>query len=475
MFQRFIYFATALMCGLAASAASPENAGSDPYHLKDSLPERWTYTPQQTQEIPSSDDGWWRTFGDATLDSLVDLAVANNYNLAITLHRTQMARNTMMQARGGWMPTVGLSAGWTKERQSGAMTSPTMPATVSSGFNAGLSAQWEIDIFGKIASGVKAKKGAYNASRAEYAGAMVSLCAQVATTYLQLRTLQAQLAVAEIHLESQKKTVNIARTRFETSLASKLDVAQAEETYYNTLASIPKMQYSIHAAINAIETLTGTLSDRLRGTLTTPTPLPDCRRMISAGIPADLLRRRPDIAQAEFELAEYAAEIGVAKKDFLPTLTLEGTVGTAAHDIKNLFTNRSFTYSIAPTLSWTIFDGLSRKYTLANAREQMQAGIDNYNYVVATAFEETDNAIAGYHFSIIYLDNLDKVLEANSEALELAIDRYKNSLSPMLDVVTAQINALAAEQEKISAQGQALASLVNLYEALGGGFDISSI
>ena len=281
--------------------------------------------------------------------------------------------------------------------------------------------------------------------------------------------------MAVVHSESQLKTVIIARAGFEATLASKLVVAKAEETYYSTLASMPKLQYSIHAAINSLEVLTGSFSDGLRARLSTPTPLPDCHRLISAGVPAGILRRRPDIAQAELQLAQYAAEAGIAKKDFLPTLSLEGSIGTSAHNIDDLFRHNSFTYTIAPTLSWTIFDGMSRKYALATAREQLQGAIDNYNLVVANAFQETDNALAGYHFAIIYLGYIDKVLAASTESLQLAIDRYKNSLSPMLDVVTAQLNTLSAEQEQIAARGQALESLINLYEALGGGFDFETL
>lgn len=475
MFQRFIYFALGTACCLASAAEPPVNGDDLTRHLNDTLPERWTYTPEVQQDIPSPTEGWWRSFGDTTLDSLITLALDYNYDLAQALHRTEIARNIMKQAQSGWYPSISLAAGWSKERQSGAMTATDIPATVMSGFNAGLSAKWEIDIFGKIASGVKAKKAAYNASRAEFAGAMVSLCAQVANTYLQLRTLQGQLYVAEVHSESQLKTVNIARARFEATLASKLDVTQAEETYYSTLASMPKLQYSIHAAINSLEVLTGSFSDGLRARLSTPTPLPDCHRLISAGVPAGILRRRPDIAQAELQLAQYAAEAGIAKKDFLPTLSLEGSIGTSAHNIDDLFRHNSFTYTIAPTLSWTIFDGMSRKYALATAREQLQGAIDNYNLVVANAFQETDNALAGYHFAIIYLGYIDKVLAASTESLQLAIDRYKNSLSPMLDVVTAQLNTLSAEQEQIAARGQALESLINLYEALGGGFDLETL
>lgn len=476
MFQRFVYAIIGL-CGIcpAVYAGSGITERDLRGHLTDSLPERWTYVPEHQQDVPSGTEGWWRSFGDATLDSLVMLGIDYNHNLAMAMRRTEMARNTMMQARAGWMPSVGLTAGWSKDRQSGELTSTAMPATVTSGFNAGLSARWEIDIFGRIASGVKARKAAYNASRAEYAGAMVSLCAQIASTYVNLRVMQAQMDVAKKHIESQLKTVNIARARYEADLASKLDVAQAEETYYGTLATLPQFEYQILAAINALQVLTGTLSESMSVALQTPGPVPECMQMVSVGVPADILRRRPDIARAELELAEYAAQVGVAKKDFLPTLVLEGTIGTSAHNIGNLFSHNSFTYSVAPTLSWTLFSGLERKYALASAREQFQAGIDNYNLTVATAYEETDNALTSYHFAIVYKNEMERVLDAGNEALRLAIDRYKNSLSPMINVVNAQINTLNAEQNLISAQGRALSSLIQLYEALGGGFDLETL
>ncbi|MBD5225894.1 MAG: TolC family protein [Bacteroidales bacterium] len=471
MFQRLTFLAISLGCYFVSTAAQSHQDSDTPRVTGDSLPENWTYTPPMTQDIPAASDVWWKSFNDATLDSLISLALSNNYNVAMALHRTEIARNTMKQAQSQWYPSVGLQAGWSKSQTSGAMRVPTTTPTITSGFNAGLNASWEIDLFGKIADGVKSKRASYNASRAEYAGAMVSLCAQVASTYFNLRTLQGQLSLAESHTESQQKTVTLARARFEAELASKLDVDQAQENYYTTLSSIPQYKYSINAAINALEVLTGSFSTELREKLMEPAPLPDCYQLIATGVPAELLRRRPDIVEAEQELAAYATQIGIAKKDFLPTLVIEGSVGTSARNLGDLFTRRSVTYTVAPTLSWTLFDGLSRKYSLANAREQMQLGIENYNLTVANAFQETDNAIASYNFSLMYLDEINNILHYAGEAVNLAIDRYKNSLSPMLEVVTEQMNLLSAEQEQISARGKALNSLVTLYEALGGGFN----
>lgn len=445
-------------------------------YLNDSLPQQWSHSPQlDVSSTPENNGDWWKTFNDATLDTLVAMGMENNYNLSMALRRSQIARNAIGQARAGWMPAIGLNAGWTKTRDSGMLDGMHTPATTISYFSAGLSASWEIDLFGKIASGVKAKKAGYMASKAEYAGAMVSVCAQIAATYVEVRMYQELLEIARIHTENQMKIVNIAKARFETSLASKLDVAQALETYYSTTASLPMLENSVHTALNALAVLTGESRERISALISDSGRMPNPFHIIEAGVPMDLLRRRPDIAQAEMELASYAAEMGIAKKDFLPTLRLEGAIGTSAHNAGDLFSHDSFTYSIAPTLSWTIFDGLSRKYALASAREAFQTGIDNYNLTVMTAVQETDNAMSAYVHSLKHIDTINQVIEQNDEALRLAVERYKTSLSPMSDVVTAQLNSLSAESDLISARGSALSALINLYEALGGGFDVSAL
>ena len=205
----------------------------------------------------------------------------------------------------------------------------------------------------------------------------------------------------------------------------------------------------------------------------TASHLPDAVQMVSAGVPADLLRRRPDIIQAEMNVSELAAMVGVAKKDFLPTLAINGSIGTSARNFSDLAKKNSFTYSVEPTLSWALFDGFGRKFALSQAREQMKAAIDSYNLTVLNAVSEADNAISTYFQSISYMDAISRIITANDEVFRLAVDRYKNSLTPMSDVVTAQINALQAESELIRAHGSALSALISLYEALGGGYELN--
>lgn len=437
----------------------------------DSLPQRWTYFPENLQEIPGGEnDKWWRQFSDPLLDSLIVLGVERNYDLALAHRRQEIARAAMNRSRSAWFPTIGLSAGWNAAKTSGAtQRGATSSIPSQSYFNAGLNASWEIDIFGKVASGVKAAKAQYKASRAEYAGAMVSMAAQIASTYFTLRSQQRLLQVAKAHCQSQMKIVNMAKARFEATLASKLDVAEAWQTYYSTAASIPMLESSIQTSINALGILVGEFPPEAARMLAQPGPLPNWKVGVDAGIPADLLRRRPDIVEAEMQLAAAAAQVGVAKKDFLPSLSIEGSVGTASRRLGDLFTGDSFTWSVAPTLSWTLFDGMARRYQLVSAKEEMLSAIDSYNLSVLNAVGETENAMATYDASLRHIEAIEQLCVQNEEALRLAVERYKNSLSPMTNVVNAQLNALAGESELVQAQASALSSLVSLYEALGGG------
>ncbi len=467
------YIAT--ICLLANSVLSPQQLSAQLRPTGSNMPTQWSVTTGIANATPQISPTWWDQFNDTTLTSLITLGLKNNYNISMAMRRTVIARNTMQQLKGNYLPTIDLSAGWTKAKQSGTTTVTPHHSDVSSYFTAGLTASWQVDLFARISTQIKAKRNAFMASRADFEGTMVSICAQIASAYIQLRVYQAQHLLALNHTQSQKKIVDIAIARFETSLASKLDVAQAFETYYSTSARIPQLTNSIHGSINTLSLLTGIDTTTLAKTVSTPTPLPNYQYLVSTGVPADLLRRRPDIVEAERQLAEYAAEIGIAKKDFLPMLTVNGSFGLSAHNLHEFSSHDALTYSIAPTFSWTIFDNLSRKYALANARENFQIGYDNYNLVLQTAITETDSAIAAYFYALQYVDALNSVITQVHEELQLSIDRYKSSLCPMSDVVTAQLNALTAENNLIAAKGDALSALITLYEALGGGFDASDL
>lgn len=342
----------------AATAAADDSRGE---WLKDSIPAQWEYVSAYTQKLPADDD-WWKTFGDSTLDSLIDMASRNNFNVAAAISRIEMAKKTLDAAKSAYFPTVNLSAGWSKGQSSGATGPKVVKSSPYDYFSLGATMNWEIDLFGKITENVKANKAAYNATRAEYDGTMVSLAANVALAYIDLRTYQNEMLVAKEHLAEQEKVLKIVEARFKAGIASMLEVAQSRTVVASTRASIPALEAMIDASINSLALLTANYPDAVYGWLSAPAPMPHVVYGAKLGVPADLLRRRPDIVQAEYQLAQYAAQVGMAKKDFLPTLSLTGSIGTQAHNAKNLFGEHSMYWEVNPTLSWTLFDGLARNY-----------------------------------------------------------------------------------------------------------------
>ena len=199
-----------------------------------------------------------------------------------------------------------------------------------------------------------------------------------------------------------------------------------------------------------------------------PAFLPDHNRLIPAGVPANLLRRRPDIVAAEATLARYAAQIGIAKKDFLPTLSLSGSVGWSGDRPGNTFSSKGFGYSVAPQLSWTIFSGLSRKYAVAEAKEQMLEGIDAYNLTVMNAYVEVENAMQSYLAATRSFELYRRVMNQSHEAFRISMSQYKQGLTDFTNVANAQIDWLNYANALVSAQGDALTALIDLYRALGG-------
>ena len=447
------------------SATQPED------RLLQPIPDKWDYVSQYNQKLPSEDD-WWETFGDKTLDSLINMAERENYNVAAALARIEMAKKTLAAAKSAYFPTIGLSASWTKGQSSGANGKTVVPSSPYDYFSLGASMQWEIDLFGKITENVKAQKAGFNATRAEYDGVMVSLAANVAKAYINLRTYQNEMRVAKNHLAEQEKVLAIVEARFKAGLADMLDVSQSRTVAASTRASIPPLEAMIKSSINTLALLTARYPSDIYDWLSVPSDMPAVAYGANLGVPADLLRRRPDIVQAEYQLAQYAAQTGIAKKDFLPTLSITGSVGTTAHDAGNLFGDHSLYWEVSPTLSWTLFDGLARNYRTAEAKAQLEAAIDSYNYTVMYAVIEVDNATTTFSSAIQTINLTGEVIKHSRKALELAVDLYKKGLTPFSNVVDAQISYLGNQDSEITACGKALTAVVSLYEALGGGWNM---
>ncbi|MCC8119282.1 MAG: TolC family protein [Bacteroidales bacterium] len=467
--MRFNHLSLAIACifaGIYPQLSAQEQLKAD------DMPQAWMYAADlgMSQTLPT-DDHWWTTFGDSTLNRLITIGIDRNYDVLMAQRRIAMAKQTLRQARAGYYPQLSFSGGWTRSRSSGMTTKEDIAPTTLSYFDLGVDMNWEIDVFGKITAKAKQAKAGYNATKAEYDATMVSMAAKIATAYFQFRTIQNEMLVFSYNIESQLDVLNKTKARFEAGISSKLDVTQASTTYYSTLASMSSLNSSKRSILNSLAILLGMFPEDVVGLLDeNPTPLPEYKQIMSVGVPMELLRRRPDVVEAEYTLAGYAAALGIAKKDFLPTLSISGSISTAAHDIDNLFKNHSLGYTIAPTLSWTIFDGFARSAAVASAKEQMQIGIDNYNLTLVNAVSEVETAMSDYFFDLEYIDELQKVVDNAKESLELSLNLYKSGLSDFINVNDSQISLLTYANQLVVAKGNAIADLITLYQALGGGW-----
>lgn len=421
--------------------------------------------------VDFDDAQWWRQFNDPLLDSIISVGLQKNYDVVTAAKRIRTAQYTLAQTRSGYYPNLGVSVGWNKERMSGYTSSPSTAPENLSYLNGSINLSWEVDLFGRITAKARESKAQLRVTRAEYAGAMVSLQAQIASTYFELRMYQAELDIARRHAASQENVVKITEVRHETGLASELDVAQAKTTYYSTLAAIPQIENNVGTAMAALAVLLGEMPDALNAVLSPVKPLPDCRPMASFNIPMSAIERRPDVVEARQNIEAMAAALGVAKKEYLPMLEITGSIGTEAHRPGDLFRKNSFTYSFVPTLSWTIFDGFSRRAGVNIARENMEMEVDAYNNTLLNAYNDADNAMGNYFTELECLDYTSQVVKYAAESEKLSLELYKQGLGTFTNVDNSMITFLTYELQLVESQQAALNYLVTLYKALGGGWD----
>ena len=397
-------------------------------YLNTPLPKEWEESGTVFQQTLPVDDHWWKSFQDTKLDSLIALAVDRNYSVAMAINRIAAARANLWAERGNFFPSIGLNAGWTRQETSGNTSS--LPQSTEHYYDAAVSMSWEIDVFGSIRKRVKAQKENFAASKEEYAAVMVSMAAEVASAYINLRELQQELEVVNKNVASQEEVLKITEVRYNTGLVAKLDVAQAKSVLYSTKASIPQLEAGINQYITTLAVLLGMYPQEIRPVLEITGTLPDYMEPIGVGMPVDLLLRRPDIRGAERSVNAQAALLGASKSDWLPKVFLKGSFGYAARDLNDLVKSKSMTYEIAPSLSWTIFSGGQLVNATRLAKAQLDESINQFNQTVLTAVQETDNAMNSYRNSIKQIVALREVRNQGVETLKLSLELFKYLMIP---------------------------------------------
>ncbi len=419
---------------------------------------------------------WWVVFDDPTLTMLIELAYRQNLTLRAAGVRVLQARAELGVALGELFPQEqNVSAGVTRHRIPLSLPYNIIdPIYWQDAF--GAQAAWEIDLWGKLRRGVESADFAYLASVASYDDVLVTLTGDVAGTYVQIRVLQAQLEIARRNVERQLEALDIARARFRAGVATERDVYQAENVLGATEAAIPEVMLGLQTATNALRVLLGLPPGPTNDLLGTG-PIPIAPEQVAVGIPAELLRRRPDVRKAELEAAAQCAQIGFAKADLLPALTLVGNVATLATDIgrarlTDVFTSRSLSYSVGPAVQWNIlnYGQLTNDVRVQDAKYQTL--IVEYQNTVLAAQQEVEDGIAKFVQSRDQVVALTKSTEAAEGALRISLLQYKEGTADFTTVLNAEQNLYQAQNNLAVARGNVPLGLVAAYRALGGGWQI---
>jgi len=412
---------------------------------------------------------FWTQFQDPTLDRLVDDALQANHDLRIALAHLVEARAERHQAQFDLAPTVTASGGYTKQ-QFAAVDSGFGTTYTESYYNAGFDAFWELDFFGRVRRNIESESAQVQGAEAGLHDAQVSVTAEVARTYFELRGEQTRFAVAWRNVENQRETLGLTQARLEAGRSTELDTARAQAQLSATLSTIGPLEAAIARSIHRLSVLTGREPSALRDLLTPPRELPELPQISAVGDPAGLLRRRPDIRVAERQLASSTALVGVAIADYFPKVTFTGNFSYAAQTPAELGTSASKGYLIGPGISWAAFD-LGRVHArVAGSRARADAALATYEQTVLRALEETENSLITHARTRDSLSDAAAAAAASQTAARIARTRYEGGLVDFLDVLDAERTQLVDEDRLAQSRTDAATSLVAVYKALGGGW-----
>jgi NodT family efflux transporter outer membrane factor (OMF) lipoprotein len=419
--------------------------------------------PSATTTAPADLTAWWKKFNDPMLVSLVEEALRTNLDLQLAQSRLRQARASRGIVGGPFWPAVTANAGYTR---TGKGVSPAFDT-----FAAGLDAAWEMDLFGGTRRNVESANAAILAAKENIHDVQVTVSAEVALNYIQLRATQEQIEIARTNLDSERRTALLTRKKLAAGFVSGLDVANAEAQVATTASAIPVLETSARQTIYALSVLLARPPADLVDQLSTPGPVPPTPPEVPVGLPSDLLRRRPDVREAEANWHAATAQIGVAKAELFPQFSLTGGINYQSDLVRTLFSGTSRLWSFGPSVSWPIFQGGA---LAANVRLQKeltsQAGI-TYRQTVLQALEDVENALVAFTREWDHRQALNEAVVQNRRAVELSMQLYAQGETDFLSVLLAQRSLYSSETALSQSNASISTDLVALYKALGGGWE----
>ncbi|MEO0478015.1 MAG: TolC family protein [Planctomycetota bacterium] len=453
---------------LAVGFATPScNVVGEDYEEPDTneiTPDDWNARlPEGLQrgEDPESLADWWQQLGDPLLTTFIERAIEENRDLRATLARMRQARASRRLAGAQLLPQLGASgAGGRQDTGLGSQNY----------YNAGFDATWEIDLFGGLRRGVEAAEADLQAAQQGLLDLLISLTSEVALNYVEVRSFQERLAIARRNEEAQTETLQLVESREEAGLVDRRDLEQARANLSSTRAQIPSLQAGLTRARNSLAVLLGVLPGTLDEELATSEPLPEIPASVAVGVPAEALRRRPDVRAAERQLAAETARIGVAEADLYPRLALDGSIGIGAASASGLFGSPTDIFNIGPRVTWNVFD-FGRTRARIEAQEAVaEEALALYEQSILRAVEDVEGSVVDFAQEKLRQVELQNAVTSARESRDLAQDQYRAGLIDFVVVLDAERTVLGLEDQQASSRADSVGNLVRLYKALGGGW-----
>ncbi|MCU1762033.1 efflux transporter outer membrane subunit [Pseudomonas sp. 14P_8.1_Bac3] len=420
------------------------------------------------------DERWWEVFQDSKLSALTQRALTDNLDLKLASSRLQQSRAARQVVTADRYPNTAATGGYGRERSSGKGLADPSGNNGNAAYNlwdAGFSASWELDFWGRVRRETEAADATLEVAENDQRGVLLSVLAETAQDYIQLRGVQSTRAVTEQNLDVARHSLKLSQLRLTDGVATDLDVAEAAAQVAAIESRLPALEQRQSQLINALSLLMGEPPQALHAELSTDAPVPQTPRQVAIGLPSQLAERRPDIRQAEARLHAATANIGVAKADFYPRITLSGNIASQALQLSDFGSWGSRAFGIGPQISLPLFDG-GRLRGVLNLREaQQQEAAIAYQQTVLRAWHEIDDQLTAYNASQLRRDSLAEAVRQNQIALRTAQQQYVEGVVDFVNVLTVQGELLATQQQWVESSTGVSLAMVGLYKALGGGWE----
>lgn len=423
---------------------------------------------------PSGDlSQWWKKFNDPELNSLIDRAIVQNLDLKIAIQRIREARALRGVSNSKLFPEFDGVGAYNSNQRSLNVGQSGFGDRQSESYQAGFDATWEIDIFGGLRREVEAADAQIGAAIESQRDATVSLVSEVARNYLVLRGSQREILITQNNIRTQSETLDLQRTRFKAGISSDLDVARAEAQVATTSATLPVFQTNVRQATHALGVLLGQDPGSLQQELLIDSPIPTMGDIpsVPAGLPSDLLLRRPDLRVAERNLASATANIGVATSDLFPRFSLTGNIGLQSESVKNLGDGDSLFWGVGPSFRWNLlnFGRVTSNIEVQNARQEQ--ALLSYKNSVLGALRDVEDSLVAYDREKERNTQLKQAVASNRRAVDLAQQLYSRGLVDFLNVLQAQRELFVVESQFVDSERQLGLNLIAIYKSLGGGWE----